>query len=155
MGTGPSTGRTTPPISRPAPGRRFAFQPDLDARKVRDLATLDFIDKRSNIALLGPPGVGKTMIAVALAVAAGQAGYPIYFTSLDDLVRRLRAAEATGRFNRQLAGQASSRSRVGAGRPPRYAVPRLRPPERVSEASVRHHLSGAGVNPRSCSKCRV
>jgi DNA replication protein DnaC len=81
----------------------FAFQPDLDARKVRDLASLDFIDKRSNVTLLGPPGVGKTMIAVALAVAACQAGYSIYFTSLDDLVRRLRAAEATGRFNRQLA----------------------------------------------------
>jgi DNA replication protein DnaC len=81
----------------------FAFQPDLDARKVRDLATLSFVRARSNIALLGPPGVGKTMIAVALAVAACQAGFSIYFTSLDDLVRRLRAAEATGRFNRQLA----------------------------------------------------
>jgi DNA replication protein DnaC len=81
----------------------FAFQPDLEPRKIRDLATLEFIDKRSNITLLGPPGVGKTMIAVALAVAACRAGYSIYFTSLDDLVRRLRAAEATGRFNRQLA----------------------------------------------------
>jgi DNA replication protein DnaC len=43
------------------------------------------------------------MIAVALAVAACQAGFSIYFTTLDDLVRKLRAAEATGRFNRQLA----------------------------------------------------
>ncbi len=42
------------------------------------------------------------MIAVALAVAACQAGFSIYFTTLDDLVRKLRAAEATGRFNRQL-----------------------------------------------------
>jgi DNA replication protein DnaC len=80
----------------------FAFQPELDPRKIRDLATLQFIDTKSNLALLGPPGVGKTMIAVALAVAACQAGYSIYFTSLDDLVRRLRTAEATGRFNRQL-----------------------------------------------------
>jgi DNA replication protein DnaC len=81
----------------------FAFQPDLDARKVRDLATLAFVKAKSNVALLGPPGVGKTMIAVALAVAACQAGFSIYFTTLDDLVRRLRTAEATGRFNRQLA----------------------------------------------------
>ena len=80
----------------------FAFQPDLDARKVRDLATLEFIKAKSNVALLGPPGVGKTMIAVALAVAACQAGFSIYFTTLDDLVRKLRAAKATGRFNRQL-----------------------------------------------------
>ena len=42
------------------------------------------------------------MLAVALAVAACQAGLSIYFTTLDDLVRRLRAAEATGRFSRQL-----------------------------------------------------
>ena len=80
----------------------FAFQPDLDARKVRDLATLEFVTAKSNVVLLGPPGVGKTMIAVALAVAACQAGFSIYFTTLDDMVRRLRTAEATGRFNRQL-----------------------------------------------------
>lgn len=80
----------------------FAFQPDLEPRRVRDLATLEFVRAKSNIALLGPPGVGKTMLAVGLAVAACQAGFSIYFTSLDDLVRRLKNAEATGRFNRQL-----------------------------------------------------
>ena len=68
----------------------FAFQPDLDPRKVRDLATLEFINAKSNIALLGPPGVGKTMLAVGLAVAACRAGYSIYFTSLDDMVRHLK-----------------------------------------------------------------
>jgi DNA replication protein DnaC len=87
----------------------FAFQPDLDARKVRDLATLPFLPRTgsgastaSNVALLGPPGTGKTHIAVALAVAACQAGYSIYFTSLDDCVRQLRAAEAAGRFAKKL-----------------------------------------------------
>ncbi len=80
----------------------FAFQPDLDVRKINDLATLQFVQARSNIAFLGPPGVGKTMLAVGLAVAACQAGFTVYFTSLDDLVRRLRAAEATSRFSRQL-----------------------------------------------------
>lgn len=80
----------------------FAFQPDLDRRKVRDLATLEFVESRSNVALLGPPGVGKTMLSVGLAVAACQAGFSIYFTSLDDMVRNLREAEASGRFAKKL-----------------------------------------------------
>lgn len=48
----------------------FAFQPDLDPRKIRGLASLTFVEDNSNVVFLGPPGVGKTMLAVALAVAA-------------------------------------------------------------------------------------
>jgi DNA replication protein DnaC len=55
----------------------FSFQPDLDPRKVKDLATLSFVEGKANAALLGPPGVGKTHIAVSLAVAACRAGYSI------------------------------------------------------------------------------
>lgn len=80
----------------------FAFQPDLFARKIRDLASLSFVSSGANVALLGPPGVGKTMLAVALAVAACQAGFSIYFTTLDDMVRNLREAEATARFAKKL-----------------------------------------------------
>jgi DNA replication protein DnaC len=80
----------------------FAFQPDLDTRKVRDLASLSFIETKSNVALLGPPGVGKTHLAVALAVSACRAGYSTYFTSLDDMVRQLRSAEELGRLNRKM-----------------------------------------------------
>jgi DNA replication protein DnaC len=80
----------------------FSFQPELDPRKVKDLATLSFVDGKANAALLGPPGVGKTHIAVALAVAACRAGYSIYFTSLDDMVRNLKAAETAGRLTNKL-----------------------------------------------------
>ncbi|MFE2729463.1 ATP-binding protein, partial [Kitasatospora sp. NPDC059327] len=55
----------------------FAFQPELDPRKIKDLATLSFVEAKANAALLGPPGVGKTHIAVALVVAACRAGYSI------------------------------------------------------------------------------
>ncbi len=80
----------------------FAFQPDLDARKVKDLATLGFVEARANVAFLGPPGVGKTMLAVGLAIAACQAGFSIYFTTVDDLVRNLAEAESLGRFAKKL-----------------------------------------------------
>lgn len=81
----------------------FSFQPDLDPRKVRDLATLAFVQTKANVALLGPPGVGKTHIAVALAVAACRAGFSVYFTSLDDMVRQLKAADAIGRLTSKLS----------------------------------------------------
>lgn len=80
----------------------FSFQPELDPRKIKDLATLSFVEAKANAALLGPPGVGKTHIAIALAVAACRAGYSIYFTSLDDMVRNLKAAEAAGRLTSKL-----------------------------------------------------
>lgn len=80
----------------------FSFQPELDPRKIKDLATLAFVEAKANAALLGPPGVGKTHIAVALAVAACRAGYSVYFTSLDDMVNSLKAADAAGSLNRKL-----------------------------------------------------
>ena len=80
----------------------FAFQPELDPRKIRDLATLAFVQAKANVAILGPPGVGKTHIAVALAVAACRAGFTVYFTSLDDMVRHLTAADDIGRLARKL-----------------------------------------------------
>lgn len=80
----------------------FSFQPELDPRKVKDLATLSFVENRANAALLGPPGVGKTHIAVALSVAACRAGFSVYFTTLDDMVRQLTTAETAGRLPSKL-----------------------------------------------------
>jgi DNA replication protein DnaC len=80
----------------------FAFQPDLDPRKIKDLATLAFLEQKANVCFLGPPGVGKTMLAVGLSMAACQAGFSVYFTTLDDLVRNLKEAEAGGRFRKKL-----------------------------------------------------
>ncbi len=57
----------------------FAFQPSIDERQIRQLRTLRFIHEASNVILLGPPGVGKTHLAVALAEAGIQAGQAAYF----------------------------------------------------------------------------
>jgi DNA replication protein DnaC len=79
----------------------FAFQPGIDVRKIRDLAALAFIAAKANLALLGPPGTGKTHLACSLAVAACHAGYTVFYTTLDDMIRRLRAAEAGARLASQ------------------------------------------------------
>jgi DNA replication protein DnaC len=57
----------------------FAFQPSIEERQIRELRTLRFIHEASNVIFLGPPGVGKTHLSVALAEAAIQAGFGAYF----------------------------------------------------------------------------
>jgi DNA replication protein DnaC len=80
----------------------FSFQLERDPRKVKGLAALSFVEGKANAALLGSPEVGKTHIAVALAVAACRAGYSIYFTGLDDMDRNLKATETAGRLTNRL-----------------------------------------------------
>ena len=64
----------------------FGFQPSIDERQIRELRTLRFVQEASNVIFLGPPGVGKTHLSVALAEAAIQAGFGAYFITAHDLV---------------------------------------------------------------------
>jgi DNA replication protein DnaC len=63
----------------------FAFQPSIDERQVRDLATLRFLANAENVILLGPPGVGKTHLAIALGLAAIAQGQHVHFLSAAEL----------------------------------------------------------------------
>ena len=76
----------------------FAAQPNLDRRLVEDLATLRFIEERANALLIGPPGVGKTMLATILGHRAIEAGYRVYYTTAADLVARTAKAALEGRW---------------------------------------------------------
>jgi DNA replication protein DnaC len=80
----------------------FSFQPSIDERQVRELRTLRFVHEASNVILLGPPGVGKTHMAVALAEAAIRAGQPAYFMTAHDLVHDLGRAYREGRLDRRM-----------------------------------------------------
>ena len=76
----------------------FAAQPSLDRRLVAELATLRFIEEKANALLIGPPGVGKTMLAIALGLKAVHAGYRVYYTTAADLVARTSRAALEGRW---------------------------------------------------------
>ena len=80
----------------------FGFQPSIDERQIRELRTLRFVHEASNVILLGPPGVGKTHLAVALAEAAIHAGQAAYFMTAHDLVTDLGRAYREGRLDRRL-----------------------------------------------------
>jgi DNA replication protein DnaC len=75
----------------------FTFQPKLDRQKVMSLFDLTFIRQKGNIIFLGPPGVGKTHLAVSLAIKACQAGISIYFTNMEDLIKKLKKDHEAGR----------------------------------------------------------
>jgi DNA replication protein DnaC len=80
----------------------FSFQPSIDERQIRELRTLRFVHEASNVILLGPPGVGKTHLAVALAEAGIRAGQAAYFMTAHDLVDDLGRAYREGRLERRM-----------------------------------------------------
>jgi DNA replication protein DnaC len=56
----------------------FDFQPSIDKKRIKELATCRFIGNGENVIFLGPPGVGKTHLAVALGIKAVTEGYRTY-----------------------------------------------------------------------------
>ena len=80
----------------------FGFQPSIDERQIRELRTLRFVHEASNVIFLGPPGVGKTHLSVALAEAAIHAGFGAYFITAHDLVHDLARAYREGRLDRRM-----------------------------------------------------
>jgi DNA replication protein DnaC len=71
----------------------FKFQPSLDAKLVRELATGRFIAGAENVLLFGPPGVGKTHLAIALGRAAVEAGHSALFVTATSLLAALSRAQ--------------------------------------------------------------
>lgn len=80
----------------------FDFQPSLDRRQVRELAGLSFVERAHNVIVLGPPGVGKTHLAISLGVKAVEAGYSVLFLTLEALMTRLTKAVNENRLERSL-----------------------------------------------------
>ncbi len=80
----------------------FTFQPSLRREQIDSLHELGFLERKENVVFLGPPGVGKTHLAISLAVAAAENGRRIYFGTLSDLIESLEEAHASGRLKQRL-----------------------------------------------------
>ena len=81
----------------------FKFQPSVDAKLVRELATGRYASQAENVLIFGPPGVGKTHLAIALGRAAVEAGHSTLFTSATALLSTLAKAETEGQLADKLA----------------------------------------------------
>jgi DNA replication protein DnaC len=77
----------------------FKFQPSVDQRLVRGLATGRFLAQAENVLIFGAPGVGKTHLAIALGRAVVEAGHSVLFTSAPGLLAALSNAETDGQLS--------------------------------------------------------
>ena len=80
----------------------FTFQPSIKREQIESLHELGFLDRGENVILLGPPGVGKTHLAISLAITAAEAGRRVYYGTLTGLIDTLMEARAAGELSRRL-----------------------------------------------------
>ena len=80
----------------------FDAQPSIDKRLIAELSTLTFLDRADNILLLGPPGVGKSHLAAALALRALEEGHTAYFITLNQLMNNLQDADVNNKLEKRI-----------------------------------------------------
>lgn len=80
----------------------FTFQPSVNEKQIRELASLSFIERQENIVFVGNPGTGKTHLAVSLGVEAANHRYSVYFITCHNLMQKLNKAQKENRLDQQL-----------------------------------------------------
>lgn len=90
------------PVIKTLEGFDFGFQPSIDERQVRELATLRFVAQAENLLLLGPPGTGKTHHAIALGMLAISQGVSVYFLTVADLLDMVQRDAKEDRLGHRL-----------------------------------------------------
>lgn len=90
------------PVTKTLDTFDFNFQPSLDKQVMMNLANLSFVDRKEVVVFIGPPGVGKTHLSIALGLLACQEGYRVLFRTTRQLMRELRATQADDSLDKLL-----------------------------------------------------
>jgi DNA replication protein DnaC len=80
----------------------LSYQPSIDKAVIEELRTLKFVHNAESVCLLGPPGVGKTHLAIALGIEAARRGFSVYYTTAASLLDELRKADQRDMLDRKL-----------------------------------------------------
>src|SRR5918994_6534101 len=129
------------PFVRDLAGFDFKAQPSLDPKQIRDLASARFVANGETLLLLGPPGVGKTHLAVAIGRAAILAGYAVLFIQATTLVAALARAHGEGRLEDKLPVRHAEAPHRRRARLPAVRAPRRAPilPAGLAALRARQH----------------
>jgi len=84
-------------------GYDFTYQPQLNEKLIRNLDTMEYLDKAINILFVGPPGVGKSHLSIGLSIKACERRKRVLFYTAQELVDDLAKAKLMGRLGRELA----------------------------------------------------
>jgi len=90
------------PVRKTIDEFKFKFQPSVDKKVIKELTTMRFLHNAENVVFLGPPGVGKTHLAVGLGIEAVKAGHAVYFVNASALVEKLKSASRKDKLDGKL-----------------------------------------------------
>ena len=94
------------PAEKRLEGFDYRHQTTITKRQVNALLDFQFIDERNNLVFIGPPGVGKTHLAIGIGYKAVEAGYRVLFRNALDLVEELELAEMKGDLKKRVSALA-------------------------------------------------